>query len=142
MSNNTVVEVEMVLRLAAPEHEVVPARFRYDQADPYAVSVTFHTEPDAETATWTFARELLATGLDQPAGLGDVRIWPSLWVTPHGYQVTIELSSPDGHAVLAMPRRALLRFLRRTYALVPRGRETSHQDIDAALSRLLNREPG
>jgi hypothetical protein len=137
MSNTMIIEVEMMLRLASPEPVVVPARFRYEPADPYAVSATFHTEP--ASVTWTFARDLLATGLDQPAGIGDVRIWPSPWVTPHGDQVVVVLSSPDGYALLEAPRKALFRFLRRTYALVPPGQETSHQDIDTALSRLLNR---
>lgn len=139
MSNTTIVQTEMQLRLTVPEPAVVAARFRYDPADPYAVSATFHCEPEPETVTWTFARELLATGLDQPAGLGDVRVWPSPWATLHGDQVTIALSSPDGEAVLEVPRKALCRFLRRTYALVPRGQETRYQDIDSTLNRLLDR---
>jgi len=30
-----------------------------------------------------------------------------------------------------------VRFLRRTYVVVPRGRETEHLDVDAAVNRLL-----
>ena len=31
----------------------------------------------------------------------------------------------------------LVRFLRRTYVAVPRGRESDHLDVDAAVTRLL-----
>lgn len=137
MSNTTIVQVEMALRLAAREPVAVPARFRYDPADPYAVSATFHTEPGAEPITWTFARELLATGLEQPAGLGDVQVWPSPWATPYGDLVILALCSPDGQAMLEVPRTKLLRFLRRTYVLVPRGQEGNHQNIEMALAHLL-----
>lgn len=92
------VEAEMMLRSAAPDPLPVHARFRYDPADPYAVQATFHTEAEPQTVTWTFARELLATGLDQPAGLGDVQVWPSPWATPYGDLIILALCSPDGQA--------------------------------------------
>lgn len=134
-----IIEADVTVRMAQPEPLTVQARFRYDPTDPYAVHVTFHTEPDPQTTTWTFARELLATGIDQPAGLGDVRIWPSPWLTPLGDRVNLALASPDGEAQLDLPRAALHRFLRRTYVIVPRGQETDHQDLDAALNHLLDR---
>ena len=137
-TKSTIVEAEITLRSAPPDPLPVQARFRYDPADPYAVQATFHTEPEPQTVTSTFARELLATGIDQPAGLGDVRIWPSLWATPHGDLVLLALCSPNGQAVLEAPRKALFRFLRRTYALVPRGHETLYHDIDTTLARLLD----
>ena len=85
--------------------------------------------------SWSFARELLVTGLDEPAGIGDVRVWP--WATPRGDFVALALSSPDGNALFEVPRSVLVRFLRRTYVVVARGRETDHLDVDAALVRLL-----
>jgi hypothetical protein len=36
-------------------------------------------------------------------------------------------------------RNVVVTFLRRSYALVPRGQETHHQDIGTALARLLGR---
>jgi len=36
-----------------------------------------------------------------------------------------------------VPRSVLVRFLRRTYIAVPRGREGDHLDVDAAVTRLL-----
>ncbi len=47
------------------------------------------------------------------------------------------LSSPDGNALFEVPRSVLVRFLRRTYVVVPRGRESDHLDVDAAVNRLL-----
>jgi Streptomyces sporulation and cell division protein, SsgA len=132
------VEVETSLRLVAPDATALPVRasLRYDPADPYAVHVLFHADnATGETVSWSFARELLVTGLDEPAGIGDVRVWP--WATPRGDFVALALSSPDGNALFEVPRSVLVRFLRRTYVVVPRGRETDHLDVDAALVRLL-----
>ena len=134
----TTVEVETSLRLVAPDATTLPVRasLRYDPADPYAVHVLFHAESaGGEAVSWSFARELLVTGLDEPAGIGDVRVWP--WATPRGGFVALALSSPDGNALFEVPRSVLVRFLRRTYVAVPRSRETEYLDIDAAVTRLL-----
>ena len=79
------VEVETSLRLVTPEANALPVRasLRYDPNDPYAVHVLFHAESaGGEPVSWSFARELLFTGLDEPAGIGDVRVWP--WNGPRG----------------------------------------------------------
>lgn len=134
----TTVEVETSLRLVAPDATALPVRasLRYDPADPYAVHVLFHAESaGGEAVSWSFARELLVTGLDEPAGIGDVRVWP--WATPRGDFVALALSSPDGNALFEVPRSVLVRFLRRTYVVVPRGREAEHLDVDTAVNRLL-----
>ena len=63
----TTVEVETSLRLVAPDATALPVRasLRYDPADPYAVHVLFHAESaGGEAVSWSFARELLVTGLD------------------------------------------------------------------------------
>ncbi|GIM86444.1 SsgA family sporulation/cell division regulator [Salinispora arenicola] len=134
----TTVEVETSLRLVAPDATALPVRasLRYDPADPYAVHVLFHAESaGGEAVSWSFARELLVAGLDEPAGIGDVRVWP--WATPRGDFVALALSSPDGNALFEVPRSVLVRFLRRTYVVVARGREAEHLDVDTAVSRLL-----
>ncbi len=98
--------------------------------------MAFHGEDLVpETVTWTFARELLAAGLDGWVGIGDVRVWP--WTSPRGEFVAVSLSAPDGSALFEAPRRVLVRFLRRTYVAVPRGREADHLDLDGALARLM-----
>lgn len=90
-----IVEVETRPRLLIPQTRaglLVRARLRYDARDPYAVHLLVHAEP--KPVSWTFARTLLAVGLDRPAGIGDVRVWPSPWATLRGEQVVIALSSP------------------------------------------------
>jgi sporulation and cell division protein SsgA len=137
-SGPTAVEVTTSLRLLTPDSTALPvlASLRYDPADPYAVHVLFHPKsPGGGSVRWSFARELLVTGLTQPVGLGDVRVWP--WANSVGDVVALALCSPDGSALFEVPRGVLVRFLRRTCAAVPRGRESEHLDIDTVVSRLL-----
>ncbi len=136
----TSVEVETSLRLVVPDATALPVRtsLRYDPEDPYAVHVLFHAgSAGGEPVSWSFARELLVTGLDEPAGIGDVRVWP--WASPRGDFVALALSSPDGNALFEVPCSILVRFLRRTYVAVPQGGESDHLDVDAAVNRLLAR---
>lgn len=132
------VEVETSLRLIAPDATALPVRasLRYDPADPYAVHILFHAESaGGEAVGWSFARDLLMTGLDEPAGIGDVRVWP--WATPRGDFVALALSSPDGNALFEMSRGVLVRFLRRTCVVVPQGNEADQLDMDQTVTKLL-----
>jgi hypothetical protein len=136
----TSVEVETSLHLVAPDAVTLPVRasLKYDPTDPYAVHVMFHPDTSgAEPVSWSFARELLVTGIDEAAGMGDVRVWP--WATPRGEVVALALSSPGGNALFEVQRSVLVRFLRRTFSVVPRGHESEYLDIDAALTRLFQR---
>ena len=119
------VRAVVTMRLLAPDATGIPVRcvVRYEPADPYAVHLVFHTDAlDGEAVHWSFARELLAAGLAEPTGVGDVRIWP--WTTLAGDSVALALSSPDGQAVLEAPREPMARFLDAAYAAVPAGSET------------------
>ena len=92
-------ELRLRLLVAGDAALPVPAALRYDLADPYAIHATFHAAGD--TVEWVFARDLLAAGLRDDAGLGDVRVWPS---SEAGVQVVyISLSSPEGEALLEAP---------------------------------------
>lgn len=138
------VETAVQLRLLAPGAAAVPvaADLRYELDDPYAVQVCFHTRSAAatETVCWTFARSLLGEGLVQPAGEGDVQVWPSS--TDSGPVVCLSLSSPSGMALFELPLAELALFLARTYDVVPIGREGEHVDLDAELAKLFWAEPG
>ncbi len=126
------VAVETVVRLLAPDASGVPVLcgLHYDPGDPYAVQVRFFLDRRRrEAVSWSFARELLAAGLHEPSGLGDVRVWP--WRTAQGDAVALALSSPDGQALLEAPRATVAAFLDDTYAQVPPGRESDRLDIDA-----------
>lgn len=134
----TSIEVETSLRLIAPDATALPVRasLRYNPDDPYAVHVLFHAaSAGGEPVNWSFARELLVSGLDEPVGSGDVRVWP--WASFRGDFVALALSSPDGSALFEVPREIIDSFLSRTYVAVPHGRESDHLDVDAAVNRLL-----
>lgn len=104
----------------------------YDPADPYAVTVVVFgaDQPPEDWATWQFARDLLAQGLDGPVGWGDLRVWPA---KPD--VTAIALSSDDGRALLHARTADLAQFLRLTLRHVPWGHE--RVDVDACIASLL-----
>lgn len=111
----------------------LPAEFRYDAQDPYAVSVTFQT--GGPGVTWTFARDLLVSGLGEPAGDGDVHVWPCL--DADGRPVTIiELQSPGGEALVQARTSDIASFVRAITDLVPIGAESEHLDVDGLITAL------
>jgi hypothetical protein len=136
MNSSATVSAELGLTLVVPEHGTVPlvASLYYSADDPYAIRMAFHVGLD-EPVEWIFARELLSAGLPQPAGEGDVRVWPG---PPDGREVlNIALSSPFGQAHFEAPANAVADFLRRTYGLIAAGREDEFIDVDSELDALL-----
>jgi Streptomyces sporulation and cell division protein, SsgA len=129
----------LTFELIGADGTVVPlvAELRYDEHDPYAVSACFRS---GEThVRWVFARDLLAVGTYDPSGDGDIHIYPSLDAS--GRAVTIiELSSPDGEAIMQARTDELRDFLARTEAMVATGSESSHVDVDVVLAQILTKE--
>ncbi|MDI9885640.1 SsgA family sporulation/cell division regulator [Streptomyces sp. HNM0645] len=133
---SSVIEQAVQVRLvaSAPRMESVPATLRYDPRDPFAVSMSFPAPATLEgtDVSWAFSRDLLVQGLDEPAGLGDVR------VRPYGYDRTVlEFHAPEGTAMMHIRTSELRRFLKRAQGLVPVGREHLHLDLDADLAELM-----
>ncbi|WP_030184944.1 SsgA family sporulation/cell division regulator [Streptomyces sp. NRRL S-813] len=128
-------QLDMALAVAPGEQLTVPARLEYDTDDPFAVSLVFHPGA-AYSVTWVMARELLARGLFQPTGQGDVQIRPT-GSGPEA-ELNVILSSPYGIALLYLPLAAVAIWLENTYQLVPEGHEADGLDIDAELARLLH----
>lgn len=109
----------------------------FDRTDPYAMSMVFKTLPPV---TWTFSRDLLLNGMFEPAGDGDVHIWPC--VSGDGEAVVIfEFCSPDGEVLVQATLRDCQRFIERMVSLVPQGEESQHLDIDGAIHHLLGGAP-
>ncbi|MET9379211.1 SsgA family sporulation/cell division regulator [Streptomyces sp. NPDC003035] len=134
---STVIEQAVQARLvaSAPRMETVPATLRYDREDPFAVSMAFPPPATLEgvEVSWAFSRELLAEGVEGPAGVGDVR------VRPYGYDRTVvEFHAPEGVAVVHIRTAELRRFLKRSQHLVPVGREHQYLDWDQDLAQLLD----
>ena len=131
------VRTAVTLRLVVPRADVLlDASLRYDRDDPYAVHLSFPTAPGRDPIEWIFARSLVSDGLSVPAGDGDVRIWPS--PEDLGGPVYVELCSPSGRALFAVPRPVLAGFVARCHELVPPGAEPQHLDLDAELDMLLH----
>ncbi|WP_256638600.1 SsgA family sporulation/cell division regulator [Streptomyces murinus] len=133
---STVIEqpVEARLVAAAPRMPSIPATLRYDRCDPFAVRMTFPAPATLEgvEVCWTFARELLAAGLLEPEGQGDVR------VRPYGYdRIVLEFHAPEGTAVVHVRAGEIRRFLKATGELVPVGLEHLQLDLDHHLAELM-----
>ncbi len=112
----------------------IRAHLRYLRDDPFAVRLAFPAAISLEggDVEWVFARELLDDGLYQPAGEGDVHLWPC----GRG-RVMVEFESPHGTAMVEFAAADLRRFLHWSYRCVPAGQEERHLDLDAHLAVLL-----
>ncbi|MFD2467253.1 SsgA family sporulation/cell division regulator [Amycolatopsis silviterrae] len=113
----------------------VLSRLSFHVAEPYAVTVAFRTER-GRWIEWTFARDLLVAGLDEPTGIGDVRIRPDL--SEDEALLTLEIESPDGYASFELERADLEAFLESSYELVPLGAESEHFDIEGLIEEISN----
>ncbi|WDV55838.1 SsgA family sporulation/cell division regulator [Streptomyces coeruleorubidus] len=126
--------VEARLVAAAPRMPNIPATLHYDRRDPFAVRMTFPAPATLEgvEVCWTFSRELLAAGLKNAEGHGDVR------VRPYGYDRTVlEFHAPEGTAVVHVRSSEVRRFLQATSELVPVGLEHLQLDLDHGLAELM-----
>ncbi len=111
----------------------VVTRWTYCADDPYAVTLEIQTRGD-RCVDWVLARELLVAGLSAPAGIGDVRVRPARMGQ---WDVTlVEISSPDGHAVLEVDRDLLRQFVEATIEVVPLGDEGAAVDMDAEIEKI------
>ncbi|WP_331751975.1 SsgA family sporulation/cell division regulator [Streptomyces chartreusis] len=129
-------EVDCIMQLVMASGRAipVPARFSYHSWDPYSIHASFSVEGHAPVS-WLFARDLFAEGMVRPSGLGDVHIWPG--GAGQSGLLCLELSSPDGRALLTVPVEVMAPWLGRTYHLVPAGFEEASLDLDSELSWLL-----
>lgn len=113
------------------------AELRYDGvADPLAIQVVF-TEEDFEIeVTWIVGRDLFLEGVGATsyAGKGDMRIRSGFWKGEGA--VFLSLRSPDGTALLALPRKDVQGFLEATRVAVPTGGELIQSELNAFLAGL------
>jgi Streptomyces sporulation and cell division protein, SsgA len=142
-SSSTTVSAELGLRLVVPQQTIVPlvASLYYSGSDPYAIRMAFHVGTD-EPVEWIFARDLLSAGIESRQGEGDVQVWPSEPADAEDggsddIVLNIELSSPFGQAHFEAPADAMAAFLKRTYSIVPAGKESGFVDIESELNDLL-----
>src|ERR1700733_2871415 len=137
MMNSCVpVSAELGLSLVVPDHGAVPlvASLYYSAEDPYAIRMAFHVGTD-EPVEWILARDLLAGGLEGPAGEGAVQVWPPGHERPE--LLNIALPPPFGDAHFEAPRASTAAFLSRTYEVISAGNESEYIDVAAELDDLL-----
>lgn len=115
----------------------IEAELRYDANDPFAVTTVFMT--GHSEVRWTFGRDLLTDGIYEPAGDGDVHVWPCLDSQGHAV-VIIELCSPDGEALVQARTGDLRSFVDRTGRAVKPGTESDMMDIDATIAAIFAAE--
>lgn len=109
------------------------SRLDYDPADPYAVWLTFYL-PQGDIR-WALGRDLLAAGLTSRVGEGDLRLAPE--VDEDGRAVVrMDFCSPHGCLTARAHTRGLMKFLARTYAVVPPGTESQQYDLDVLVESL------
>jgi hypothetical protein len=113
---------------------LVEAELRYDADDPYAVAVAFQL--DGSELVWVFGRDLMLRGVAEPAGDGDVQIFPSL-DDDGRLVVVLQLSSPSGLALVEAKARDVIDFLASTRAAVWPGTESNYLRLDDAIQALL-----
>lgn len=132
---NITVEQPIGARLVTSDdrERALPATLRYTSADPLAVHIDFpaHVSLDGTDVTWTFARALLEEGLDAPAGVGSVHIWPC-----GPGRTFVEFHAPQGVAMIWFSTPVLRRFLLRTYTVVEPGNEAVGVVLDQGLTSL------
>jgi hypothetical protein len=125
----------MAVQIATIDAEVdltMVAEFVYDSSD--ACAVTMVLQASSGPVHWTFARDLLVEGQYEPAGDGDVHVWPCLTACGEAV-VIVELCSPVGETLLQFPTRAVQDFVYSSLESVPLGRE--EVDVDGWLEQLL-----
>lgn len=95
----------------------IPVRvaLRWISTDPHAIAVRIATGRRL-WVPWLIGRDLLAAGLNGPAGLGDVMVLPDL--DDAGSRVLV-LTSPSGCACLRFAAADVAAFLARTHLPTP-----------------------
>jgi hypothetical protein len=131
LTTTSTTAVQIAAADAETDHMLV-AEFVFDPADACAVTLVLQTP--SGPVTWTFARDLLVEGQYEPAGDGDVHVWPCLSACGEAV-VIVELCSPTGEALLQFPTRAVQDFVYASLDAVPAGAE--EVDVDGWLEQLL-----
>lgn len=131
----TLTQALQITSVDSGEERAIVSELVYDPADPYAVNLLLRGS--SGVVGWSFGRELLLEGTYQPAGDGDVHIWPCLGSRGEAV-VILELRSGADSTLLQFSTREIHEFLATTLTAVPAGAETDRVDLDSWLDELLD----
>jgi hypothetical protein len=113
------------------------AELRYDPSDPFAVSLAIGVDC-GEPVVWTFARDLLAGGVNAASGEGDITIEPDTTDGMLSEERVLRITlATDCLATMLASTDRVVEFLVETYAAVPTGAELDRVDLDAEIAALL-----
>ena len=137
LNSSRTVTMPLTLSVSAVTGEAeLDAELRYDPADPLAVTLAIGIEC-GEPVIWTFARDLLADGVKEPAGEGDITIEPATGEDLHEERALRVTLATDCLATMLVSMDRVVEFLVETFALVPTGTELDRVDFDAEIAALL-----
>ncbi|MEU1201641.1 SsgA family sporulation/cell division regulator [Streptomyces sp. NPDC005813] len=122
-------------RILCPSVRIpLKAEFHYTEADPLVVLMELHPAQGG-VVPWVLSRDLLFDGTEEPSGMGDVRLWPSI---AHGRRVVhMKLEAHGRSCLLEMDRGRLEEWLLETFDLVHPGTEFHRMDWTAAMASLV-----
>ena len=116
----------------------VDAELIYHSLDPYAVTLSLppiSDDPAELPTTRTWSRELTAEGLEHPAGIGTVHIYPD---DDHDW-IRIDLTSETGTpSRCRVDREALTALLARSVVIRPPGQEYNEHEFNIGLADIMN----
>jgi hypothetical protein len=135
LNSSRTVTTPLTLSVSAVTGEAeLDAELRYDPADPLAVSLAIGTDC-GEPVVWTFARDLLAAGVQEASGEGDITIEPASDLDSRELRITL---ATDCLATLLASRDRVVEFLVESYTVVASGAEFDSIDFDAELAAILS----
>lgn len=115
----------------------IPVWLTYSPQDCLAVRMTFGLgSGGSHDATWIFGWELLARGLDVPAGLGDVRVAPAVGSASW---LQLRLGAEGAQACVDLDAEGVRRFLAVVRPRAARDARLVADALDAELSRIVER---
>jgi hypothetical protein len=126
--------IQAVLFTSGEESAPFPVDFAYDSQDPYAVILQFR-QPGDDPQVWHMSVELFTEAFetDTPQGNGDVKVLPK----HHPGRLCLELSSPEGEAMVMFGFRHTRRYFSRIRGAIPAQRVNGCLfDPDAAEAEL------
>lgn len=134
MSARGIVHALTLWPAGMPENPAA-ALLTYDATDPYAARLAF-VRGNRETVAYVFGRDLLAKGLYDPAGEGDVMVGPH---DECEHYLVLTLTPDVGYPIAFHVQRAQVAdFVTEAYRLVPMGCEGDYlAPWDAELAAVL-----